>query len=100
MVNVLACDAILYADGGGKAHAARIPIEGADRIAKFLHGLATKTKGAIEVRPALVNGRTGALNYLDGHLVSVLSVLIEDGQSQRMFIVMNPDKLPREVLTL
>ena len=100
MVSVLARDAILYADGGGKTHAARIPVEGADRIAKFLHGLATKTKGVIEVRPALVNGRTGALNYLDGHLVSVLSVLIEDGQIQRMFIVVNPDKLPRQALTL
>jgi RNA polymerase sigma-70 factor (ECF subfamily) len=100
MVSVLAHDAILYADGGGKTHAARIPIEGAGRIAKFLHGLATKTQGEIEVRPALVNGRTGALNYLDGHLVSVLSVLIEDGRIQRMFIVVNPEKLPREALTL
>ncbi len=41
-----------------------------------------------------------ALNYLDGHLVSVVSVLIEGGQIQRLFIVVNPDKLPRQALTL
>ena len=100
LVSLLSHDAVLYSVGGGKTHAARIPIEGSDRIAKFLHGLTSKTMGEIEIRPALVNGRTGALNYLDGHLVSVVSVLIEGGQIQRLFIVVNPDKLPRQALTL
>jgi RNA polymerase sigma-70 factor (ECF subfamily) len=94
MVSLLAQDAILYADGGGKAHAAGIPVAGADRIAKFWIGVARKAVGVAEIHPALVNGRLGALAYLDGRLVSVVSLHVADGRIQRLYIVVNPDKLP------
>src|SRR5262249_59861856 len=37
---VLAADAVLYSDGGGKRAAARVPIHGRDRIASFFESLA------------------------------------------------------------
>lgn len=95
MLDLLAQDAVLYSDGGGKAHAARQPIHGADRIARFLVGLRTKAQGEVEVRPALVNGRTGALVFLDGELRNVVTLLVEEGRIRNVYIVVNPDKLPR-----
>ena len=39
---VLATDAVLYSDGGGKARAALAPIRGADKIARFFLGITKK----------------------------------------------------------
>lgn len=95
MVSLLARDAVLYSDGGGKAHAAGIPVAGAEKIAKFLTGLGRKAQGVWEVRPALVNGRLGAVTYFEGRLVNVLSLRVEGGEIRNIFIQVNPDKLPR-----
>jgi RNA polymerase sigma-70 factor (ECF subfamily) len=95
MVSLLAQDAVLYSDGGGKAHAAGIPVAGAEKIAKFLTGLGRKAPGVWEVRPALVNGRLGAVTYFEGRLVNVVSLRVEDGKIRNLFIQVNPDKLPR-----
>jgi RNA polymerase sigma-70 factor (ECF subfamily) len=95
MVSLLAHDAVLTSDGGGKSHAARVPIEGPARITQFLTGLARKAPGVVEVRLALVNGRAGALGYLDGVLRNVISLEVMDGLIHRIFIMVNPDKLPR-----
>jgi SnoaL-like domain len=95
MVSLLAHDAVLYSDGGGKAHAAGIPIPGAERIAKFLTGLGRKAPGVWEIRTALVNGRLGAVTYFEGRLVNVVSLRVEDGIIRNIFIQVNPDKLPR-----
>jgi len=94
MVSLLAHDAVLYSDGGGKAHAAGIPVAGAERIAKFLTGLGRKAQGVWEIRPALVNGRLGAVTYFEGRLVNVVSLRVEDGKIRNLFIQVNPDKLP------
>jgi RNA polymerase sigma-70 factor (ECF subfamily) len=95
MVSLLAHDAILYADGGGKAHAAGIPVAGAEKIAKFLTGLGRKARGVWEVRPAVVNGWPGALAYFEGRLANVVSLRVEDGKIRNLYIMVNPDKLPR-----
>lgn len=96
LVALLADDAVLTSDGGGKAHAARKPIVGADAISRFLHNLARlAASGSWEIRLARVNGRMGALNYFNGDLISVLSLHVESGRIQRLFFVLNPDKLPR-----
>ena len=42
LVQILASDAVLYSDGGGKAAAALAPIRGADKIARFFLGIMKK----------------------------------------------------------
>lgn len=93
MVKLLAHDAVLYADGGGKASAARNPVVSAEHVARFMVGLIRKFTGQLEVRLALINGRTGLLIYYQGHLLNVLTFFIADGKIQRLFAVLNPDKL-------
>jgi RNA polymerase sigma-70 factor (ECF subfamily) len=56
---LLAQDAVLYADGGGKAMAAPEPLVGAALIARFMAAVAHATAGEIESRPVKVNGQPG-----------------------------------------
>src|SRR5262249_57533473 len=53
---ILAKDAVLYSDGGGKRAAALNPIRGADRILRFFAGVARKNPAlaAMAARPATV----------------------------------------------
>jgi RNA polymerase sigma-70 factor (ECF subfamily) len=96
MMALLADDAVLISDGGGKARAALLPIYGSDRITRFFNSIVTKFGDAgIEARPAIVNGEPGTLNFLGGQLTNVLSIQIEDGRIRRLFLVANPDKLAR-----
>jgi RNA polymerase sigma-70 factor (ECF subfamily) len=95
LVSMLAADATMSGDGGGKATAAAAPVVGAERVARFIAGLArTGARRGVESRPALVNGQPGLAAYdSDGLLISVLSLEISEGAVQAIHSVVNPDKL-------
>jgi len=95
MVKLLARDATLYSDGGGKARAALKPVPGGDSVARFLLGIRRQAPPDWEVRTAVVNGRPGLLNLVGDHLLSVVSFEVEDGLIREIYIVLNPDKLAR-----
>lgn len=93
---LLAADAVLYSDGGGKAIAARRPIFGADRVARCMAGLARKRRRRTgwEDRRVAVNGHPGQVLIAPGGEIShVLTVDVADGAIQTIWIVRNPDKL-------
>lgn len=90
-------DVIVRSDGGGLARAARRPITGADRAARFIVGIIEK--GLADAgprawtRPVEVNGEPG-FAYHDGTaLRTVASLHIVDGRITEINIVVNPDKL-------
>lgn len=96
LMEMLAADAVLYSDGGGKAIAARKPIYGADRTARFLVGIARQRRryGQFGHRAAWVNGQPGEVQTDPlGNVFAVFSLDILDGQVQTVRIVRNPDKL-------
>ena len=95
LIELLAADAVMYADGGGKAPALAAPVHGAQRVARFLLGLARRARLiGVHLQPAEVNGQPGAMAYdHDGRLVNVLSLEIADGRVQTVRSVLNPDKL-------
>jgi RNA polymerase sigma-70 factor (ECF subfamily) len=95
LVGVLAADAVMYGDGGGKAPAVAAPVHGRQRVARFLLGLARQARRAgARLRPATVNGQPGALALdADGRLLGVLCLDIADGQVQTVRSIANPDKL-------
>jgi RNA polymerase sigma-70 factor (ECF subfamily) len=95
IVALLARDATLYGDGGGKVQAAKRPISGADSVARFLVGLRRNAPPDWEIRPAAVNGRTGLLVFVGGRLFSVLTLQVEEGRIREIYNVLNPDKLGR-----
>ena len=95
LLAVLAPDARLSSDGGGKIEAALKPLVGPKKIIRFLFGVAKlrEAMGETTVEPRFVNGRPGAVVYLDGALDSTVSVDIVDGRITALHIVRNPDKL-------
>ena len=71
LAELLREDAVAITDGGGRKTAARNPIYGADKIARFFIGLAAKNPGhQLRVEPAVINGAIGALFYVDGDSIT------------------------------
>jgi RNA polymerase sigma-70 factor (ECF subfamily) len=95
LVRILADDAVLYSDGGGKVAAARVPIAGAERIARFFLGVIKKSPADLQVRHVRVNGRPGVVVAEHGRVVDVLTFDVADGRITACFAVRNPDKLTR-----
>jgi RNA polymerase sigma-70 factor, ECF subfamily len=96
---LLAADAILYTDGGGVVTAARKPIYGADKIARFMVGVQRKSQYPDDplFRPVLANGDPGVLleSASEGFL-SIVALEIADGLVQAVRTFNNPDRFPVE----
>jgi RNA polymerase sigma-70 factor (ECF subfamily) len=94
LAELLREDAVALTDGGGRKFAARNPIIGADKVARFFIGLAGKIAGQdVQIEPAIINGAVGALLYLDGELDLTLSMAIDGEKIAAIYVVRNPDKL-------
>ncbi|MGQ0838696.1 RNA polymerase sigma-70 factor [Actinokineospora sp.] len=90
---LLADDVVSWADGGGKVGAARRPVLGANRVARYLIGSLDKFGAATEVTFAEVNGDTALLGWVDGTLSGLLAPQISDGRVVALRLLANPDKL-------
>lgn len=94
LVNLLAGDAALYSDHGGKATAARRTIHGADKIARFFIGVDTRFRPAdFSYRFTWLNGAPGVIVYSGARAETAFSVEIEDGKIRAFYVTRNPDKL-------
>jgi RNA polymerase sigma-70 factor, ECF subfamily len=95
LVELLAPDATVYGDGGGKAPYVPVPLVGAERVAKAIIGWGRqgRERGIVH-RPALVNGDPGLVFYDPaGRPVWVSAFEIGDGVVVAIRSILNPDKL-------
>ncbi|WP_214465359.1 RNA polymerase sigma factor SigJ [Microbacterium flavescens] len=92
LVAILDPDVVLRADGGGLVSAARRPVFGADRVARFLLGLPHLLPEA-EVAPTLTADGLAFLVTVDGRADSVMSLVVTGGRVTAVHMVRNPDKL-------
>lgn len=95
LVKMLAADAVAYSDGGGKVTAARVPVIGAEKVARFLIGVLKKAPPDMKLERVLVNGRPGRLVLSNGKLQTVLTLDIVDGRIANLYLIRNPEKLTR-----
>lgn len=95
LMSMLAKEATLYSDGGGKIKAAVRPIFGAEFITRFLFGLLTKIPEGFSYQEALVNSTPGLVTFVHGQLSTVFSFHVEEDRIAAIFIMVNPDKLAR-----
>jgi RNA polymerase sigma-70 factor (TIGR02957 family) len=95
LVDLLAADAVLCSDGGGKASATPQPINGRKRVAAFVISLFQRVSQiGVTFEPVLVNGGPGIISRdSEGNIVSVLSIEVLDGVIHTLRGVLNPDKL-------
>jgi len=96
LARVLDPGVVVRSDGGGVVSAARRPVVGAEKVARFVAGLFTK-QAATGVRATMllasVNGRTGLVVRIGGALVAVVDVAVADGAVHEIAVVAAPDKL-------
>jgi RNA polymerase sigma-70 factor (ECF subfamily) len=93
LLDVLAPDVVIVADGGGFVAAARRPIEGAERVAHLLIvGLRTVD---VEATAVWLNGSPAVRLDIGGELDTAVSLAVENGRITRIYAVRNPHKLAR-----
>jgi RNA polymerase sigma-70 factor (ECF subfamily) len=95
LVSLLAEDAACATDGGGKVTAARNVIRGADRVARFVIGVAAKGAASADLAFVTVNGAPGWVFSRGGTPFAVATIEIRNGRIQKVFAILNPDKLER-----
>jgi RNA polymerase sigma-70 factor (ECF subfamily) len=98
LMSALAPDVTLLTDGGGKAKAALRPITGADKVARFIAGIATRPYmgtdiAAMSIEAAEINGTPGTLIMADGQPVAVVTMSVAGGLITAIQLLANPDKL-------
>jgi RNA polymerase sigma-70 factor (ECF subfamily) len=94
LLDVLAPDVVLVADGGGEVAAVRRPMVGRDRVATLLSRFSTIAPAAV-VGTVWLNGSLAARIDLDGELDTAVSLVVEDGRITRIYAIRNPHKLAR-----
>ena len=94
LISMLSDDVTLWSDGGGRVVAARNPIHGPDRVARFLLGIMREAPPGLVLRWLPVNGRPGLVGYFaDGRPQSVATLDTADGSIRAIRLVVNPEKL-------
>jgi RNA polymerase sigma-70 factor, ECF subfamily len=99
---LLTADAIMYTDGGGVVTAARKPIYGADKIARFLVGVQRKSQFPEDpvYTPVLVNGDPGVrMDSAAEGFLSIVAIEVGDGAVQGLRFFNNPKRFPVEFPT-
>ena len=90
---MLAEDVTAWTDGGGKVAAARRPVAGRARVARYLAGGIGKFGTGAQVVLAEVNGEPAILGVSGGTVVGVLVLEMSGGEISALRAVANPDKL-------
>jgi RNA polymerase sigma-70 factor (TIGR02957 family) len=93
LLDVLAPDVVIVADGGGLVPAVRRPVEGATRVAKLL--LQGLRSAAPDVRVTWLNGSPGLLIDAGGQVDTAVSLTVDGGRITRIYAIRNPHKLRR-----
>ena len=90
-------DAVLVSDGGANRHAARRPVVGPDRIARFLVNIfrrfASIEGHEVSARSCWINGSPGVVMSIDSMPYWVAAFDVRDGRVDRLHATLNPDKL-------
>ena len=98
LMHLLASDARVITDGGGKVRAALNVIDGADSVAKFLIEVSRKRPDAwwrddFTVRLATINGMPALIVDAPEGPVQTAAFEIEGDVVRALYVVRNPDKL-------
>ncbi len=95
LAQLLAEDATLHTDGGGRTRAARNVIVGRDRIARLLAGIARKfgRPDIAEMSFTRINGLPGMVTRDSDGNAQTTALQIEGARITAVYVVRNPEKL-------
>lgn len=87
-------DVVHVSDGGAARHAARRPVVGRARVARFLVNIGSRISPAdVTVERVAVNGQPGFIVQLGGEPLMILEVEYRASRIERIHAVLEPDKL-------
>lgn len=90
---MLSADVTVWSDGGGKASAARRPVEGVQAVSAFMLGLIRRMPADSAVALEPINGRTGLVLREGGVITTVMTADVAGGRITALRFIRNPDKL-------
>ena len=95
VVSLLAPDVELVSDGGGKRQAALRPLNGPDKVARWLIGVRRDVLAAdLELRLTSLNGEPAFVAYAGDEVDSVGFLEVDElDRITQIYVVRNPDKL-------
>jgi RNA polymerase sigma-70 factor (ECF subfamily) len=89
LLDLLAPDVVLLADGGGIVQAARVPVVGVETVAQLM----SRIPRTAALEPAQVNGHPALIVRIHGEIDTVIAVCIVGGLVTSLYAVRNPEKL-------
>lgn len=92
---LLAEDAQLIGDGGGKVPSFGVPIVGDRRIAQLFYATHRRFGDAVRFEVVVLNGQWGLLRFIHGGLESAQAFETDGQRILRVHVQRNPDKLAR-----
>lgn len=92
VVALLSDDVVMVSDGGAAVRAARRPVVGRERVARFLVNI-TRQHAITAVEITTINGEPGAVLTVDDGEGLVVVLEVVDGLAHAIHAVRNPDKL-------
>ncbi|WGX94948.1 RNA polymerase sigma factor SigJ [Nocardioides sp. L-11A] len=93
LIATLDPEVVVTSDGGGAVSAARRPVHGAERSARFLAGLVAKYVDQVEIELLGVNGAPAIGLREDGVLTSLIVLTVAGDRATRVDILRAPAKL-------
>ena len=94
LIDLLAADVTMWADGGGKARGAATKIlHGADAVARFVRASTSLPTESYSTEIAELNGEPALLLSAGGHVFAALFITVEDARVSEIRAIGNPDKL-------
>ncbi|WP_267889582.1 MULTISPECIES: RNA polymerase sigma factor SigJ [unclassified Streptomyces] len=91
LLALLAPDARLVGDSGGKSKAPLRVIETASKVGRFLHAVSGDA-GLYDYRLVELNGAPALVAFAGGRPDTVIQLEVRDGRVQTVHIIRNPDK--------
>jgi RNA polymerase sigma factor (sigma-70 family) len=95
LLAALAPGVVLISDGGGRIKAARRPIVGAEKVARFLAAVGPQAEQVPGLRAEVVdvNGAPAVVAWTDAGPYLALQLVLVDGLVEQILFMGNPDKL-------
>jgi RNA polymerase sigma-70 factor (ECF subfamily) len=93
LLELLAPDVELVADGGGKVRAPLLPVVGREAVGRFLHAVRNRAAPDAVTSIESLNGQPAIVVRLGTAVAAALLFHVDRDAVRRMFLVGNPDKL-------
>ena len=92
LVRLLSEDAVLVSDGGPHKRAARHPVKGRARLARFMANIGKRYSHAT-IEPVALNGELGIVIYDEGERLAAMNFEVDGGLVCEVHIIVADDKL-------